>query len=332
VSQQEPNIEPPRQGSRFDHLGLRATAVPGLESLVHCFADEVGADAALVALWEPGRAEARIAAGWELERYGAPRLRRGRGTLGRLAKSRVAVSAPLSEWTGDPRDELAPRIVHAAAASVLSPQGRRGAICAGFTQSPELERDPLLWTVGYYAAVASLCLNRSSGLGHLIEASSHDGLTGCLSYPGVMKALNEEINRCQRHGGGFSCCYFHLGPGERAGIDGLLHRNRLLTVVGEALADGLRSYDSVGRFRARGFVLVLPGTEPETAVELGERLRRRAREWVEASIGESIDAAVGISSWAEGRTASDLVEAAEAVARAALHTRVGVAIAETEQD
>src|SRR5947199_235451 len=74
------------------------------------------------------------------------------------------------------------------------------AICAGFAAVPERDPEKLLWETDLFAAVAALHLNDAGGFASMLRGGLYDSLTGCLTYGGLMHAIEAEIARSERRG------------------------------------------------------------------------------------------------------------------------------------
>jgi diguanylate cyclase (GGDEF)-like protein len=310
----------------FAEAGARNGDGAGFAALTRCFAEDLGADSSLLAVWEDGGPTATVLGGCGLEEFGWPELVRGSGLVGRLHVSRTVAFGSISDSpvdsaggngnrapTGDEGDGA--RINFAAAAPVRPPDGTRGVLCAGFVQRPDLDHHAhqfVLRTAGAYASAAALCFNGDGGLSGLLRAGRQDGLTGCLNYAGVMEALRYEINRCSRHGGELACCFIDLDEFKQVNAaKGHLGANKVLTAVGEALRSGVRDFDSVGRFGGDEFLVILPETGEQGASDLAVRLLSGLGSRVEETTGDPITASAGVASWSSGLSPEELVARAD---------------------
>jgi len=229
-----------------------------------------------------------------------------------------------------PRQSADPgaRGAYAIGAPVRTPGGASGALCVGFAAGPP---DPTTtrWVVESYARLASLCLHDADALDGLLAAGRFDALTGCLNHAEIRTELEREIGRSARHRRDLSCCFVDLDRFKLVN-DGYGHPegSRVLAEVAAILRTGLRSADSVGRYGGDEFIVVLPDTGSGSARALAERLRSMIRSANLTGGREPLDASIGVAQWRAGRTAAELVSAADDALRAAKLAGGGNVVAE----
>jgi diguanylate cyclase (GGDEF)-like protein len=105
-----------------------------------------------------------------------------------------------------------------------------------------------------------------------------DELTGVGNYRALHERLAEEIARHRRHSREFVLVLLDLdgfkAVNERLGH---LEGDRLLTEIGAALSDEVRTEDSVFRQGGDEFAVIVPEANAEEAEEVAARLRGRVR-------------------------------------------------------
>ncbi|MBI3970072.1 MAG: diguanylate cyclase [Chloroflexi bacterium] len=118
------------------------------------------------------------------------------------------------------------------------------------------------------AAHLSVLLEAASA-GHPELAT--DQVTGLLTRGAVMMRLAVEVARAQRHGGSLSVllCELHLPAVEN---EAAAVGDARLFATGATLRRHLRQMDVAGRYERRTFLVVLPETTAEQALDAGARL------------------------------------------------------------
>ncbi len=282
----------------------------GLELVARCLGERLGADVATIFVADQG-----VSPSWD---------------DGGLARRALASDGALVEQY--PEHGGPGGLVYVTAAPIRTPIGVAGALCAGFRTAPSLPGPTLRWLVESHATLAGLCLEEPAGFRRLLGSALIDALTGCLNYGRLRDVLEEEMNRCRRHGRDLSCCFLDLDDFRRVNdLYGHPGGNRVLRVVGQALTAGVRSSDHVGRYGGDEFVVVLPEAGAKHAAWLGRRLRSRIEHETETIVGERISASIGVCQWNPAWSADELLgRADEALARAKLAGRP-VAVADLAQ-
>src|SRR5690606_25637410 len=100
-----------------------------------------------------------------------------------------------------------------------------------------------------HAAVAGLCLHAAREVQTWRRLATHDSLTGCLNRVALWDVLEEETERCERHGRALSCAMLDVDRfkeindrwGHAAG-------DEVLVEVGVAIQRSVRLYDHVARY------------------------------------------------------------------------------------
>jgi len=128
-----------------------------------------------------------------------------------------------------------------------------------------------------------------------------DHLTGLGNFRSFHDALDREVARCARHGGGFSVVVFDLdgfkGVNDR---EGHAEGDRVLIMVADAMRAGGRGSDVPCRLGGDEFALLLPSTDRDGAVRVAERVRDAVR-----AGRDDVDISFGISVWPGDAVAKD---------------------------
>jgi diguanylate cyclase (GGDEF)-like protein len=108
----------------------------------------------------------------------------------------------------------------------------------------------------------------------LVDAATHDHLTGVLNRAALQAAFEREASRASRSGSRFAVAIFDLdgfkGVNDRHGHpagDGVLR------AVVDRLRGTIRRHDVLGRFGGDEFALLLPDTDADSALLICDRAR-----------------------------------------------------------
>lgn len=155
----------------------------------------------------------------------------------------------------------------------------------------------------------------SESLDQMRQLASHDELTKTLNRRSLMARLEQERNRAERGGEGFSVALLDLDHfkdindthGHAVGDDVL----RAFAKMGYR---GLRESDAFGRHGGEEFMLILGGTAPTAAQAALERLRASvaSRDWSEFAPGLRVTVSAGVAGYRRGDTVSQLLSRADA--------------------
>ncbi|GEM_PF-904871 len=154
-------------------------------------------------------------------------------------------------------------------------------------------------------------MDRHELLRALEAQQTRDPLTGLYNRPMLMQLLDSQVSRSRRYGNPLSVILLELGEvrlleGVEAGVD------EVVLAAGQALREQLRWVDQVGRFAERLFLLVLPETPAEAALELARKLvRRLALLEPEGRSRLQLQVFAGASGWHRGDDLRRLLSRAE---------------------
>ncbi|PKQ30171.1 MAG: diguanylate cyclase [Actinobacteria bacterium HGW-Actinobacteria-10] len=167
-------------------------------------------------------------------------------------------------------------------------------------------------TIVMAITVMQLLLNRME---HKIDTANRelkqmaltDALTGILNRGAVLARLEQEYERAIRTGMPISVLMLDLD-----------HFKRVNDTMGHAVGDcalqtfttrvqhSVRGYDAVGRVGGEEFLVIAPGTGPDTAYELAERIRASVAATPFSCAGEfPVTVSVGVATLHPGDTGSD---------------------------
>jgi diguanylate cyclase (GGDEF)-like protein len=247
------------------------------------------------------------------------------GLVGRAHPLPRAALAPLHPLLDSVLIDAAyPPLGYAVEVSVRFPDGSAGRLIAGFLTPPE-DATLTLWVTDAYAALIALCLYDGGALDGLLAAGRRDDLTGCLTYEGMHRELEREINRSARSDVQLSVCFIDLD--DFKGVNdarGHVGGNEILARVGGILSEGVRSCDTVGRYGGDEFIAILPATSEDEARQVAERLRGQLTSATKPLLDRPLTASIGVAQWNPGTTSAMLLAAADRALITAKAFRTGV--------
>lgn len=140
-----------------------------------------------------------------------------------------------------------------------------------------------------------------------LRDAHRDGLTGTWPRHAGQQLLDEELRRADRAGNPVSIDFVDV-DGLKARNDRLGHAagDQALLVVAQALAAGLRAYDTVVRWGGDEFLCVLPGATSDEAVRRIDDARRRL-----AALTDDVTVSVGVVERRRGESAAGVVHRAD---------------------
>jgi len=155
----------------------------------------------------------------------------------------------------------------------------------------------------------------------LFESATYEGLTGLLRRETILEQLGRELERVRRYHRPLTIAMADLDHFKEVNDRyGHLAGDALLKRIAQVAVAGLRSTDWMGRYGGEEFLLVLPETDIEGAVEVAEKIRalvQKTAVTMEDGTLARVTISIGLASLAdvpakEGRiTARDLIGAAD---------------------
>jgi len=120
----------------------------------------------------------------------------------------------------------------------------------------------------------------------LEQLAATDPLTGLANRRGCEKGIAREISRAQRERRPLSCILLDIDRFKQVN-DTMGHQagDQVLRELSSMLRRSVRAYDIVARWGGEEFLLVLPGTDRNTARMLAERIRAGVQQLPVANFG-----------------------------------------------
>jgi diguanylate cyclase (GGDEF)-like protein len=144
-----------------------------------------------------------------------------------------------------------------------------------------------------------------------------DGLTGLSNRRSILDALDQQLAMAGRSGQPLSLLMLDLDRFKRVNDSfGHLAGDAVLHQVASGIASRLRAQDIAGRYGGEEFLVILPGTTVDGAVQLAEELRKSiAAERIGIGEGRAITITISIGVCggvpAAGQRVEDLIGAAD---------------------
>jgi diguanylate cyclase (GGDEF)-like protein len=213
----------------------------------------------------------------------------------------------------------------------------KGALSVGWTELRRIEAEDVR-TLEAIADLATVACCNAETYEEVQQAARTDALTGLLNHGAMQVRLREEIARARREDAALACVILDLDDFKRVN-DSRGHQagDDLLRGVADLLRAELRPYDQVARYGGDEFVLLLPGSDEEVAMQVAERIRDAVA--AEAEPGSRLELAgacsLGVAQWHEPLDAAALLEHADRALMLAKRTgkgRVAVANADIERE
>jgi len=135
-----------------------------------------------------------------------------------------------------------------------------------------------------------------------------DPLTGIGNRRLLTRRLAEETMRAQRHKRPLCTIFFDLDHFKRINdVYGHAAGDAVLAGVADSLKACLREYDLLGRFGGEEFVVLLPETGIDDALQVAERMRLDVAGMRLPQIPETITVSAGLAEWMADETGEDLL-------------------------
>jgi diguanylate cyclase (GGDEF)-like protein len=265
-------------------------------------------------------------------------LAAGEGAAGQvLATGRAFTTDEYHRDAEAPAHEALRRFEAALAVPMVFEGELKGALSVGWMSRRRIVPEDVR-TLEAIADLATVACCNAETYEEVQHAARTDALTGLLNHGAMQVRLREEIARAQRDGTVLSCVILDLDDFKQVN-DSRGHQagDELLRGVAELLRAELRPYDQVARYGGDEFVLLLPGSDEETACQVAERVRDAMA--AETAPGSRLELAgacsLGVAEWHEPLDAAALLEHADRALLLAKRTgkgRVAVANADVERE
>jgi len=175
------------------------------------------------------------------------------------------------------------------------------------------EQEELIF--GKFCSHIVLTLEKIRLFNEIRVLSIHDGLTGVFNHVYALEEIDSEIERAKRYHVMFSIILLDIDNFK--GINdtyGHLVGDFVLRNIAQLTEKTLRVIDVVGRYGGEEFIVILPQTDLESAVNAAERLRKAIE--LEHFVYDnkntiSLTVSLGVATYKNGQKTSDLIKIAD---------------------
>lgn len=217
-------------------------------------------------------------------------------------------------------------ILSVAALPLVQEKRILGCLLFGDTHASRFTPDSGTDFLQHLGSVISICIDMTLLRDRLKYSSLNDALTGINNRRFFEQRLPEEISRCKRSKTPISCLFVD--------VDHFKHFNDtyghatgdlILKQVASIIRKEIRATDVVGRYGGEEFVVLLPNTDHQRALEVAERIRTRIQKhrykYEEHSL--QVTVSIGIADFQkfvdENKTLAEIGQALVAAADSALY-------------
>jgi len=132
--------------------------------------------------------------------------------------------------------------------------------------------------------------------------AARDALTGLWNHAAILDILRRELDRSRRERAPLGVIMADIDHFKRVNdTRGHMTGDQVLRQVAESLQATVRAYDSIGRYGGEEFLVVTPGSNAASTLQLAERLRAAVREATATTGGAAgpVTLSVGFTSTGE---------------------------------
>jgi diguanylate cyclase (GGDEF)-like protein len=181
---------------------------------------------------------------------------------------------------------------------------------------------------------AGAILKLDQALALIRELAIRDELTGVFNRRELIRAVQQEQQRAERHGAPFCLCLIDLDHFKRINDRyGHAAGDHVLKRIAARIQEDIRKIDCFGRYGGEEFLLMLVGTDAEAAQGLLDRIRRNIEtlDFPDELDGQPVTISAGIAQYRDREAIEDtLARADRALYRAKREGRNRVAVATGE--
>jgi diguanylate cyclase (GGDEF)-like protein/PAS domain S-box-containing protein len=147
------------------------------------------------------------------------------------------------------------------------------------------------------------------------DLSITDGMTGLFNSRHFYESIEKELERSRRYGRPLSLLLMDIDNFKKVNDQfGHLEGDKVLQSLAMVIRGCLREMDSAYRYGGEEFIVILPETRNEDAINVAERLRQRFADQIQRPAEEQIlhcTVSIGVSQFITGDDAKSLVKRAD---------------------
>lgn len=175
-----------------------------------------------------------------------------------------------------------------------------------------------VWLGAYNTGMTALLKKRSTELAALTakvdQLAHHDELTGLLNRRSLLASLHDEMQRADRQK--TALCVGILDLDKFKSVNdtlGHLAGDKTLKIFANTLTGHARKSDRFGRYGGEEFLLIMTGTDPDTALVPLDRMREAlaVADWSEVAPGFGVTFSCGVACYQPGESAEVLLQRAD---------------------
>ncbi len=132
----------------------------------------------------------------------------------------------------------------------------------------------------------------------IIEAATHDGLTGVFTHEYIDNDLDREFLRARRYSLPLTVLFIDIDDFKRFNdVYGHKVGDQVLHMVASALRRCVRKIDSVGRYGGEEFLVVLPHTDCRNAMKIARKISKAIKETTSkgSDLPEGVTVSIGVA-------------------------------------
>ena len=188
----------------------------------------------------------------------------------------------------------------------------------GKTANAEIELNGIIWETWWIPLGEGLCLYYAVDITkykkteeELLLLSITDALTNLYNRRYFSLELKKEIERVERSGEFFSVIMADIDRFKSINDQfGHSTGDIVLKSIAQVFQKRIRKTDTIARWGGEEFIILLPGTGVDAAVDVAEELREHLRQKVIPAVG-SATASFGVAMYCPGDTADSIIQKAD---------------------